>query len=311
MSDHKLGEHVLKDTTAKTGDGQSRKIIDLAESTWGAPEPFNNKNIAPEKAGAEAGREIARSMDGGVPKTTLEEASRRIKELNNALHQPGQPMAGSDLELVGFDKKGRLLMIHRGEDGQVDRKVLVDSDSGKIVARTKPDELNKWEKSADYDKAQNRDKVQSVDLSKDKTNHLAKDHPGLTKSLVDGASVWKDSLGRVAEVVDSHGDKRQYKRDEKTNAICEIVMTPQGQPADVYRQVAGQEASGLWYHQPYEAASKPLGVKFEVKDDGTLVLHRNSKERRIYNVNGRITDEDAHGKKDVRGPLLVDGPHLA
>lgn len=301
MSDHKLGEQILKDTSAKTGDGQSRKIVDLAESTWGAPEPFNSKNRAPEAgtAAPEAGREIARSMDGGVPKSTLEEASRRIKELNNALHQPGQPMAGSDLELVGFDKKGRLLMIHRGEDGEVDKKVLVDSDSGKIVAHTKPNELNKWEKSADYDKG------------KDIANHLAKDHPGLTKSLVEGASVWKDNKGRVAEVEDAFGDKRQYKRDEKTNALCEITIIPQGQVADVYRQVAGQENSGLWYHQPYDAVAKPQGVKFEVKDDGTLVLHRNNKERRIFSVNGRITDEDAHGKKDVRGPLIVDGAHLA
>lgn len=187
MSDHKLGDAVFNDDRARAGEGQ--RVLQAAEAIWGRSE-------VPSKHEA-----LHRPETQGNRQERLAEASHRIKELNNSLHGAGQPLHGSNLELIGFDKKGRLLLLEREKDGGIQGKVLVDSHTGKIVAKTKPGELDKWQKGQDYER-------------------------------------------------DAQGGTYVYR--------------------------------------------------FEVRDDGALVQHKNAKDHRIYGVDGSIVDEAAGKQKVVR-----------
>lgn len=170
MTDHKMGEKVLSEPNLKGEDGKLVKVIDLAQSTWGPGKPEAVHNVSLDKNAAVAGahdmsltaqREAHKGEkhahgdkveQHGHDRAHLLELSHKIKLLNNELHKPGGPLAKSDLELVGFDKSGRLLLIHRDHSGKVDGKFLVDGDSGRIVGRTEPGHLDKWEHGPGYDK---------------------------------------------------------------------------------------------------------------------------------------------------------------
>lgn len=119
---------------------------------------------------------------------TLIDASQRIKLLNDELHAPGGPLAGSDLELIGFDSKGRLLLVHRNKkSGQVEGKLLVDSQTGTVVARTRRDNLDIWEKSTAYEPS-------------------AQGQDGPLQQYVDGATIWLDNRGDIRKVRRANGD---------------------------------------------------------------------------------------------------------
>lgn len=193
MKEHNLDEKVLNRTTVKDGragaDQPIQPIRELAKSYWDAPTDGSHTGAISDNE-----RLIA--------------ASKRIKTLNNELHAPGGPLANSDLELIGFDRKGRLLMIHRNDSGHVDGKYLVDGESGKIVGKTKNGQLDKWEKSRDYDKASA--------------------HPADWKSMnSDGGTVWRDAKGNIREVDRAAGDK------------LTVTLDGNGKPLSV--KIAGSE----------------------------------------------------------------------
>jgi len=324
MKEHNLGEQVFKDTRVKGDDGKDRKIIDIAEDTWGGPELKSlTDNRAPESTHLKTGDASGSKTDAHSREADLSQASHRLKELNNLLHQPGKPLAGSDLELIGFDKKGRLLLIHRAEDGQVDGKVLVDGDNGKIVARTKPDDLNHWEKSTDYEKSGKATRVELQPAAKGegkekvdgKTASLPQEW---TKQEQEGSAIFKDRAGHVMAVMDSFGDSRLYKRDHAGH-LTEVAIkshdngSGSGAAAnlEVYRRgpSTGGIENELWYKMPYKPEEKPQGFKIEVGQDGTLTKSVSNKERRIYMVDGSIVEENGDGRKTIRKaqPLMLPG----
>lgn len=171
MKEHNLDEKVLSHSTAddsRTPARVEQTISDLTKSYWQGPADARTESLTPNER--------------------LVEASHRIKQLNNELHKPGGALSGSDLELIGFDKKGRLLLIHRNDSGKVDGKFLVDGDSGNIVARTKPGNLDVWEKSRHYDES-------------------GQQHPeGWQRQPADHGTIWRDDKGQIREVRRATGD---------------------------------------------------------------------------------------------------------
>ena len=333
MKEHNLGDQVFKDNRIKGDDGKERKIVDIAEDTWAGPGlKLHTENLAPEtvkdkpqanltdKSGDKSGDKLLdaknaaelgdlRAQPGSQSRQELlQAASHRIKELNNMLHQPGKPLAGSELELVGFDNKGRLLLIHRADGdaqgngaGKIDFKVLVDGETGKIVAKTKPDDINQWQKSADYNKG-DKDSLKKDSASE----NLPKDW---SREERDGGVVLKNKAGLVMSVSDRFGDSRQFKRDH-AGTLTEVTINT-GSTSETYRR--GPSSSGveneLWYQMPYKPEEKPKGFKIELDGEGNLYKASSAKERRIYRADGSIIEEGPDGRKMVRKlePLVLPG----
>ncbi|CAN5511007.1 hypothetical protein BH11CYA1_BH11CYA1_14630 [soil metagenome] len=318
MKEHSFGEQVLKESSTK--DDAGKKVIDMARNAWGdlpaknaldtahrASETTPKEAALAAKEGATAGKDVGQVKDASnhkdrpheAPKLDahkneqqLLEASHRIKQLNNELHKPGGPLASSALELVGFDKNGRLLLVQRDQTGQVDSKYLVDSESGKIVARTQARHLDKWEHGPGYKKEASKS-----------GNDSDKSELATLKPLLDsrsGATVTKDSAGRVNEVTDFHGDKRSYDRDSKGN-LSEVTIVQKGYEPVVYRPGSGVEgvSNHLWYKQPQVEGEQVQGFKFDVKADGTLIQHTNATQFTIYSPDGTITEHKTNGQEVV------------
>lgn len=306
MKEHSFGEQILKDTTAKDETGK-KSVIDMARNAWGEgpakTAPLDTSNRAPEglqskDAAAKDGGHSRDKAHEAKPETSAEaqrlaEASHRIKLLNNELHKPGGPLASSALELVGFDKNGRLLLVQRDQTGQVDGKYLVDSESGKIVARTKPGHLDKWEHGPGYKK----DGHQTGDSSESRPGAEA---PKSGFDAKTGATVTRDSAGRVHEVTDFHGDKRTYQRDAKGN-LSEVTITQKGYEPVVYSQDRGvaDVNNHLWYKQPKIAGEPAPGLKFEVDGDGTLTQRTSATHSVTYSPDGTITEHRANGQEII------------
>lgn len=344
MTDHNLGEQVLKETKIKDKDGKEKNIGDIAKSSWGVPptgdaakqqkkqekplEQQIQENRAPEKApppadqheavhsrggaeqaraaverslkergqqqGHERGQEQGREQAGdqkreraesrsekttpsdGERQEQLVEASKRIKQLNNEMHKPGGPLANSDLELIGFDKAGRLLLIHRDQAGKVDGKYLVDHESGQIVAKTKAGQLDKWDKSPDYDRKEREHGNRPKDW------HSESHH---------GANVWKDKQGHVREVNRPNGDNISVSldangkpseinisyaaKDGKSGRVEQFKLAPNG---DVVVQSQGIREA---WQKIRDSAQKA-----EMLDDGSLRLQLKENERRTLGSDG-------------------------
>jgi hypothetical protein len=249
----------------------------------------------------------------------LAEASHKIKLLNNELHKPGGPLAGSPLELVGFDTKGRLLLIDRDKAGKVEHKYLVDSESGKVVARTEPGHLDKWQHGPGYDRGGSGQKAdapgQKPDVAGAKPD-VAGAKPDVAGAKHDapvpkhdapkpttdtnGAKVLRDSSNRVREIVDAYGDKRQFERNAQGH-LSEITITLKGQKPEHFKP-GGSVADvsyDIWYKQPHNANDHTAGFKFDVKDDGSLVMHTKSTEFTIYQADGGIVEHNGSGKEKV------------
>ena len=313
MKEHSFGEQVLKESSNK--DDGNKKVIDMARNAWGdAPAkaaPLDTSNRAPEslaKEAATASKDTATlTKDSGKDKVQeaprlethkneeqLADASHRIKQLNNELHKPGGPLASSALELVGFDKSGRLLLIQRDQTGQVDSKYLVDSESGKIVARTQAGHLDKWEHGPGYKKDGQQPAESKIDTKTNDTTKLS------NLDLKSGATITKDSAGRVNELTDFHGDKRAYERDPKGN-LSEVTITQKGYEPVVYRPGSGVESvsNHLWYKQPQAEGEPAQGFKFDVKTDGTLIQHITATQFTIYSPDGTITEHKANGQEII------------
>ena len=321
MKEHSFGEQILKDTTAKDETGK-KSVIDMARNAWGdAPvktSPLDTSNLAPEqmqsKDSASAAKDTTQLKDKAQESSKLEahkneqqlaEASHRIKLLNNELHKPGGPLASSALELVGFDKSGRLLLVQRDQTGQVDGKYLVDSETGKIVARTKDGQLDKWEHGPGYkiDSQQTNDsKIGNGTSSDSKTNDnkSGSDAQMSNFDVKTGATITKDSSGRVHEITDFHGDKRSYERDPKGN-LSEVTITQKGYEPVVYRPGTGVAgvSNHLWYKQPQVEGEPVQGLKFDVKADGTLIQHSSATQFVIYSPDGTITEHRANGQEVI------------
>lgn len=311
MKEHSFGEQILKDTAAKDETGK-KSVIDMARNAWGdgpsktapldtsnrAPEGLQSKDAATKDAAAKDADHTKDKAHEAKPEAAadahrLAEASHRIKLLNNELHKPGGPLASSALELVGFDKNGRLLLVQRDQTGQVDGKYLVDSESGKIVARTKPGHLDKWEHGPGYKK----DGQQTGDGSGESRG------AGAQKSGFDaktGATITRDSAGRVQEVTDFHGDKRTYQRDVKGD-LSAVTITQNGYEPVVYRPGSGVEGvnNHLWYKQPQTVGEQAQGFKFDLKSDGTLVQHISSTQFTIFSPDGTITEHKSNGQEVI------------
>ena len=287
MSEHKLGEQVLKDTSVKGASGKQESVIEVARNIWGDGPAVASSDAAKKTQLRDA------VVTGDKVKTgeqahdahhdRVVEASHRIKLLNNELHKPGGPLANSSLELIGFDKAGRLLLIQRDQQGKVEGQYLVDSDSGKIVGRKGAGHADKWEKGSGYDRTDNG-------------------HSGHgTFDSQTGASITKDKAGKVHEVVDCHGDKRVYERDAKEN-VTEIIITRNGQTPEHYKPgtgVAGVQEQ-LWYKQPHKSGDHTPGCRFNVKEDGSLVQQTSSTESVTFGVNGSIIENQGTAKEVVR-----------
>ncbi len=278
MKDHDFGEQILKEA-APNGDAQKKeRVIDMARSAWGdmpvkADLPDVHEKLHQQKA------EKVEATGQPAERPNLAEASHRIKLLNNELHKPGGALASSALELVGFDKNGRLLLVQRDQSGKVDGKYLVDSESGKIVARTEPGQLNNWERGAGYD-------LKATKIS-----------PEPAYDAKSGATIAKDNHGHVSQVTDFHGDQRSYVRDQK-GQLAEIIISEKGLPPVHYKpgEIVAGVSSHLWYKQPH--LERDPGFRFEVKDDGALIQYTNSTESKVFNINGSILERHAK-KRDV------------
>lgn len=145
MKEEKRDEPVLKDNPVKNVSEKHDRVMNVARGIWGeSPEPVKNGALRHED-----GREKIDSLDHPDERhrdeDRLAQARDKINQLNNKLHEPDGPLAASALELIGFDKGGRLLLIDRDQQGKVDNKYLVEQESGKIVARTQAGHLDKWE----------------------------------------------------------------------------------------------------------------------------------------------------------------------
>ncbi len=281
MSDHKIGEQVLKEVSVKNASGKQESVIDVARNIW-SDGPASANTDASKRHLKEVATDVREGRHGhghayDAHDDRVTEASHKIKLFNNELHKPGGPLADSSLELIGFDKSGRLLLIQRDQQGKVEGKFLVDSDSGKIVGRTLPGPVEKWEHVPGYDRTAQPQ----------------------TQGVFDrqtGATVFKDKAGNVQEIVDCHGDKRVYERDAKEN-VTEIIITRGGQSEHfkLGSAVAGV-SNHLWYKEPYNANDRTPGFKFEVKSDGSLVQHVSSTKSITFGANGSISEKQGSGK---------------
>lgn len=289
MKDHNLGDQVFKETQIKDKDGKEKRISDVAKDSWGAP-PSDFKTV--KRTAVEVGHAAVEGAISAVAEgksgehiskqhqEQLVEASKRIKHLNNDLHKPGGALSNSDLELIGFDKTGRLLLIHRDKGGHVDGKFLVDHESGQIVAKTKHGQLDKWDKSPDYDR---KEREQG---SRPKDWHSEPSH---------GATVWKDSKGHVREVDRPTGDRisvtldaqgkpseinvNYAARDGKSGRVEQFKVSPNG---DVVVQSQGIKEP---WHQLRDSAQKA-----EILSDGSLQLQLKENERRTLRPDGSAVD---------------------
>jgi len=317
MKDHNLGDQVFTETKIKDKDGKEKRISDVAQDSWGAPPKDSTKAARSAVEGAISAAEKAIGTNEKVSSATekainaterassaiehtigasaerrnaeqtttqhqeqLIEASKRIKLLNNELHKPGGALANSDLELIGFDKTGRLLMIHRDKSGHVDGKFLVDHESGQIVAKTKKGQLDKWDKSPDYDR---KDRERG---SHPKDWYSEPSH---------GATVWKDSQGHLREVNRPNGDRisvtldTQGKpseinvsyaaRDGKSGRVEQFKVSANG---DVIVQSQGIKEA---WHKLRDSAQKA-----EILNDGSLQLQLRENERRTLRPDGSTVD---------------------
>lgn len=262
MKEHNLGEQVLKDTKVKDQQTKSeRSVSDLAKSSWDAPPPAQKRDAEE----APLAKQEARPHQ--PENASLVEASKRIKLLNNELHKPGGPLANSDLELVGFDKSGRLLMIHRDGGGKVDRKFLVDGESGRIVARTKPEHLDQWEKSRAYDRSAPR-------------------HPADWKAQQsDGATIWRDPAGYIRDVARANGDSLSVSIDKEgrpTHVKLEHTHGGRAGTEEWDLEHDGKVTSHKYFENPPESPKSLTRV--DILSDGTL----------------QITDEENELRRSVR-----------
>lgn len=184
-------------------------------------------------------------------------------------------------------------MIQRDQTGQVDSKYLVDSESGKIVARTKPGQLDKWEHGPGYKK----DSHHNGDSSESRPGTEAQKSGFDAKT---GATITRDSAGRVHEVTDFHGDKRTYQRDAKGN-LSEVTITQKGYEPVVYSQDRGvaDVNNHLWYKQPKIAGEPAPGLKFEVDGDGKLTQRTSATHSVTYSPDGTITEHRANGQEII------------
>ncbi|MBS1956908.1 MAG: hypothetical protein JST89_22155 [Cyanobacteria bacterium SZAS-4] len=283
MSEHKLGEQVLKDTSVKSASGKQESVVQVARNIWGDGPAAANNDAVKRNQPSDAVATSDKVKTGDAHHERVVEASHRIKLLNNELHKPGGPLANSSLELIGFDKAGRLLLIQRDQQGKVEGQYLVDSDSGKIVGRKGAGAFDKWEKSPDYDRTDNK--------------HSG--HGQLDSQT--GAYISKDKAGKVHEVVDCHGDKRAYERDAKEN-LTEIIITPNGRAPEHYKPGAGvAEVQGqLWYKQPHNSGDHTPGSRFNVKEDGSLVQQTSSTESVTFGIDGSIIENQGTARETVR-----------
>lgn len=206
----------------------------------------------------------------------LVEASKRIKHLNNELHKPGGPLANSDLELIGFDKAGRLLMIHRDKGGKVDGKYLVDHESGQIVAKTKEGHLDKWDKSPDYDRKEREHGNRPKDW------HSEQSH---------GATVWKDKDNQIREVNRANGDTISVTRDAqgKASEINVSYAAREGKSGRVEQFKVSPDGDVVVQSQGIKEAWQKMrdsAQKAEILDDGSLQLQVKENERRTLRPDG-------------------------
>jgi hypothetical protein len=284
MSDHKMGEKVLKEVSIKNASGKQESVIDVARNIWGdGPASANTDATKRQFKDVAADGQEVRDRHGHAHDPHADrvaEASHKIKLFNNELHKPGGPLADSSLELIGFDKSGRLLLIQRDQQGKVEGKFLVDSDSGKIVGRTLPGPAEKWEHGPGYDRTA---------------------QPLTAQGVFDretGATVIKNKAGNVQVLVDCHGDKRVYERDAKEN-VNEIFITRgiQTEHFKLGSAVAGV-SNHLWYKEPYKANDRTPGFQFEVKSDGSLVQHVTKTKSITFGANGSILEKQG-SLKDV------------
>ncbi len=251
-----IGKSAVEAALAATGKG---KFEDVAKA-----------------AGEGAIASIAEGKAGVQRHEQLVEASKRIKQLNNELHKPGGPLANSDLELIGFDKAGRLLMIHRDDSGKVDGKYLVDHESGQIVAKTRAGQLDKWDKSPDYDRKEREHGNRPKDW------HSEPSH---------GATVWKDKEGHVREVNRSNGDTISVTRDAqgKPSEINVSYAARDGKSGRVEQFKVSPDGDVVVQSQGIKEAWQKMrdsAQKAEILDDGSLQLQLKDNERRTLRPDG-------------------------
>lgn len=291
MSEHKLGEQVLKDTSVKDASGKQERVIQVARSIWGDGPAAASSDVVKKNQPTDAVVTGDKVKTGDAHHDRVVEASHRIKLLNNKLHKPGGPLANSSMELIGFDKAGRLLLIQRDQQGKVEGQYLVDSDSGKIVGRKGPGHADKWEKGPGYDRTDNKS-----------SEHGSFD--GQT-----GASISRDKAGKVHEIVDCHGDKRTYQRDAKEN-VTEIIITLNGRAPEHYKPGTGvAEVQGqLWYKQPHQPSDQTKGCRFDVKEDGSLVQQTSSTDSVTFGANGSIIENQGTAREVIRRKGFVPVP---
>jgi hypothetical protein len=215
-----------------------------------------------------------------------------MKVFDKKLHEPGGPLHGSDdLELVGFDKKGRLLLIDRDKEGKHAHSYLVDQSTGKIVARTEDGNPKKWEPHGEgYDRVA---KVQAPD----------------TLGPVDrqtGAMIARDASQRVSEVVDCHGNTRLYEWDrQKPDQLSSVTITINGESRQFKpgKHVPGvSDKDVLWYEQPHNENSSARGCRMHVEPDGALVQKTGPAESTTYGVDGSIVNNKGSKKEVIMVP---------
>lgn len=293
MKDHQLGEQVLKETSVKDKSGNQKNIGDTARDSWGIPPlqvDARKDTHQPEKLAA---TETKSSPDA------LAEASKRLKVLNNELHKPGGPLSGSELELIGFDKSSRLLMIHRDQAGQVDGKFLVDQESGQIVGRTKPGQLDKWEKSPDYELKETAKRVESgSEKYKDPASikDAAKFRPAdWHLEGNNSATIWKDASGHIREIGRTNGDTITTGFD-KNGKLSELTLSQparDGKPAHVEQFKLDDKGEITSHLQGVREAWQKVNdavKKVDLLPDGSLQLLLKDNERRTMAVDGSTVD---------------------
>jgi hypothetical protein len=217
-----------------------------------------------------------------------------MKELSNKLSEAGGPLHGTHMELVGFDKSGRLLLIDRDKDNKVAHKYLVDQESGKIVRRTEPGHPEKWEPRA-----------QAVEGGP--KAHLMEGQKTIDAKT--GAHTTKDNSGHVKELVDGYGDKRSYNRD-KGGHVIDVTLTVHGKTEHFKPgpSVRGVSADALWYQQPQNPGEHLKPVKVTVDDvHNSLTISTKAGESTTYGADGSITQHHGQGKdKITRPPYKVE-----
>jgi hypothetical protein len=300
MSEHEVGETVLKDVKVQNESGKQEAVIDVARGIWGDAAPvapaahvqqLDRSNQSDGSHQADRIQHSDRTRHGHEHDRNLAELSHQIKLLNNKLHEAGGPLHGSNMELVGFDKSGKLLMIDR-EHGKVAHKYLVDSESGKVVRRTEEGDPNKWESSG---------------LKHDQSGR--KQHEGAPASDASdtrsGAHLSRDAHGRVCEIEDGYGDKRVYNRD-KSGHVNEVSLTINGK---VEHYKLGEEVAGVthafWYKQSHNPGDKGPGVQISIDDaTNSLKISTKATEYVIYGADGSITEKPAADREKLTRPAF-------